>query len=291
MAGASGYLGGHLIARLLSKGHAITQLVRRPAHAPNEIQWDPYSRLLDPVILEGADVVVNLGGVGVADQRWNPRYKREIRMSRTVPTQVLAEAVAEAKVPALVNASAVGWYGDSGKREVDETADYGRDFLGVTSKAWEDATIPARENGARVTMLRTGHVLSADSVIIQKLMPVFKCGIGGRFGSGRQYFPWVSLLDWLGAVHHIIDSQIAGPVNIVGPNPATNREFTKAMGTALRRPTPTIVPPAALKLAAGGAAVELLRGSRVIPKALNDSGYQFRHPSVIDAVRWCVNSR
>ncbi|MGH8878821.1 MAG: TIGR01777 family oxidoreductase [Stackebrandtia sp.] len=283
MAGASGFLGRHLSRALTANGHRVDRLVRRTARDEHEFTWDPYRRRLDRDLLSGADAVVNLCGVGVADRRWSPAYKELIRHSRITPTKVLAEAVAETHVPVLLNASAVGWY-ERGDHAVDESAPHAPGFLGETCAEWEEATAAAEQAGARVVRLRTGHVVSADSVMIKRLLPIFKLGIGGRFGSGRQYFPWISLPDWLGAARFALDHDISGPVNLVGPTPVTNAEFTRALGRVLRRPAVLAVPGFALKIAAGEAAVELLTGAKIIPKALTDNDYSFAHSTVDEAL-------
>lgn len=284
LAGASGFLGRHLATKLTSAGHRVDRLVRHEARREHEHRWDPYKPTLDLRLFEGADAVVNLGGVGVADKRWSPAYKRLIQRSRVIPTRVLAESVAETKVPVLVNASAIGWY-ERGDQLVDESAPHAAGFLGETCASWEDATAAASDAGARVVRLRTAHVMSADSVMIKRLLPVFKLGIGGKFGSGRQYFPWISLPDWLAAVEFLLTSDVAGPANLIAPNPVTNAEFTRAFGRALNRPALFTVPGFALRVAAGEAAQELLSGPKVAPKVLLDNGFTFAHSTIDDCLK------
>lgn len=291
MAGTSGFLGRHLVSRLSGEGHEVIKLVRRPPRSIDEVEWNPAKGELDPHVLDGAGLVVNLCGAGVADKRWTPQYKRLIRESRVAPTQLLAEAVATVQVPSMVNASAVGWYGDGGGVAVDESAPYSTDFLGTTCKAWEDATGAASQAGARVATLRSGQVLSADSELFTRLLPLFRLGLGGRFGSGRQYFSWITLADWISAAQFVCEHPISGPVNLVGPTPATNAQFAHAFGRALGRPAVFTVPALALKVAVGEAAGELLRGAKVIPKVLNDNSFRFRHTTIDDAMTWTVNSR
>lgn len=288
MAGASGFLGGHLAARLEAKGHDVTRLVRREAAAKSELAWDPYADGLDPKVLDGVDAVVNLCGAGVADKRWTPAYKQLIRDSRVIPTSAIAAAAAAAGTPTLLNGSAVGWYGDAGGREVDESDSHADDFLGVTCKEWEDAAVPAADAGTRVAWLRTGHVLAADSVMLTRMLPVFKLGLGGKFGSGEQFFAWVSREDWLGAAEFLLHGETSGPVNLTGPTAATNAEFTRELGRVLRRPAPWRIPEFALKIVAGEAAVELVRGAKVRPRCLQDAGYEFAHPTVSSALRWAL---
>lgn len=292
IAGSSGYLGGALTERLRAEGHDVIRLVRREARGDDEVEWDPYRRPLDPEVLTGADAVVNLCGAGVGDRRWTPAYKGLIRASRTEPTRVLAEAVAEARVPVLLNGSAVGVYGDPGPSEVDETAPPAEDFLGKTVQLWEGATRAAADAGTRVAMLRTGHVFGPDAVMLKRLLPVFRLGLGGRFGSGEQYLPWIALDDWVSAVVFLLGrGDVEGPVNLVGPTPVTNGEFAKALGGVLGKPVPFVVPGFALRVAVGEAATELLRGARVRPRRLEDAGFVWEHASMTDTLRWALDRR
>ncbi|MEU6861366.1 TIGR01777 family oxidoreductase [Glycomyces sp. NPDC046736] len=287
IAGSSGYLGKPLMRAL--EGHDLVRLVRHRPDEENEIRWDPYKEALDPQILDGVDVVVNLCGASIAGRRWNAAYKRHIVSSRVIPTKVLATAVAQAKVPALVNGSAAGWYGDRAGVEVDESTPAAADYLGKTCLAWENATKAAEEGGARVVKLRTGHVLGDDSVLLDKFIPAWRWFLGGRFGNGRQYMPWISLRDWVAAAVAAIEHDWHGPINMVGPTPATNREFTRALGAVLHRPTPWIIPGFAVKLVAGEAAVELLRGAKIRPKALQDNNFEFKDETVFEALRTALD--
>lgn len=291
IAGGSGHLGRHLIRNLRHDGDQIVQLVRRASGSDTEVTWDPYDHEPITDALIGADVVINLAGAGVADRRWNAQYKELIHSSRVIPTTKLAEGVADAGVPVMFNASASGWYGDTAGELVDETAPAADDFLGRNCRDWENATIAAKQAGARVVFLRSGHVLAADSEILKRLIPVFTFGLGGRFGSGEQYFPWISLLDWIQAVRHLLDNEIHGPVNMVGPTPATNADLVRELAGLLRRPAPWVIPAAALQLAVGEAAVELTRGARVDPAALRGSGFSYAHSTIADALAWAINSR
>ena len=282
IAGSSGYLGTALAEALA--GHDIVRLVRHRPETDSQIQWDPYRGKLDPVILDGADAVVNLCGVPIAGRRWNEAYKKRIASSRTVPTRVLAEAVAAARTPVMLSASAVGWYGDRANVPVDETAPAAADYLGQTCLAWENATSAAQRAGTRVVRLRTGHVLGPGSPLLGKLTPVFRLFAGGRFGDGRQYLPWVSLRDWTAAAVELLRSEVSGPVNLVGPTPATNREFTRALASVLHRPAPWVIPGWAARLVAGEAAVELLRGAKIDPSVLREAGFTHRDATVLDAL-------
>jgi uncharacterized protein (TIGR01777 family) len=291
IAGSSGYLGKSLMQALEGKGegHDIVRLVRHRPDEENEILWDPYKEALDPQILDGVDVVVNLCGVNVGAQRWNAAFKKRLESSRVIPTRVLATAVAEAKVPVLVNASAMGFYGDRADVEVDESTPGSTEFLGRLAQAWEKATAPAEEAGARVVRLRTGHVLGPDSLLLDRFIPPWKCFLGGRFGSGKQYMPWISLRDWVSAAVFVIESPaVSGPVNMVGPNPVRNREFAKALGAAVHRPAPWIIPGWAVKLVAGEAAVEILRGAKLKPGVLQANNFRYQDETVFEALRYAL---
>lgn len=293
IAGSSGYLGKPLMHALEGKGegHDIVRLVRHRPDEENEIVWDPYSGPLDPQILDGVDVVVDLCGASVGAQRWNEAFKKRLESSRVIPTQVLATAVAEAKVPALVNASAAGWYGDRAEVEVDESTPAAADFLGRLCLKWESATAAAEESGARVVRLRTGHVMGPDSVLLDRFVPAWKWFLGGRFGSGRQYMPWISRRDWVSAAVFAIENEsVRGPVNMVGPTPARNREFTRALGAVVHRPTPWIIPGWAVKLVAGEVAIELLRGAKIKPGTLQANGFEYRDETVFEALRYALEN-
>ncbi|MEU6249959.1 TIGR01777 family oxidoreductase [Glycomyces sp. NPDC047010] len=287
IAGSSGYLGRPLMQAL--EGHDLVRLVRRRPDEENEIRWDPYREALDPQILDGADAVVNLCGASIGGQRWNAAYKQRLRTTRVVPTTVLAKAVAEAGVPALINGSAMGWYGDRADLEVDETFPAAADFLGKLCLAWEQAAAPAAEAGARVAYLRTGHVLGPGSVLLARLAPAWKLMLGGRFGNGRQYMSWISLRDWTAAAVQVIEGDAAGPVNMVAPNAVRNKDFAKALGTALHRPAPWPIPGWAVKIVAGEAAVEMLRGANIKPRKLEAIGYDFHDKTITEALRYALH--
>ncbi|MEV0648364.1 TIGR01777 family oxidoreductase [Phytomonospora sp. NPDC050363] len=292
IAGSSGYLGGALVSRLHEHGHDVVRLVRREALTDDQVEWDPYRKPFDPAVLDGADAVVNLCGAGVGDKRWTPAYKGLIQASRLEPTRILAEAVAAAKVPVLLNGSAVGYYGDGGAlSEVDESAPAADDYLGRLARSWEAAASPAVEAGARVVFLRTTHVFGPGALMLKKLVPLFKLGLGGRFGSGEQYLPWISLLDWTRAVEFLLTHDVSGPVNLAGPTPITNRDFATALAAALGRKAPFAVPGFALRAGAGEAAVELLRGVKVRPRALEDAGFVWEHASLTDTLGWALEKR
>lgn len=286
LAGASGLIGRPLLESLRRDGHDVLQLVRRDPAGADEIRWDPASGQLDQAVLDGVDVVVCLSGAGVADKRWTESYKREIVSSRVDTVGTLARAVASAgrRTP-LVCASAVGYYGDTGDREVDESAPSGDSFLAGVCQLWEDAAAPARDAGSRVVHLRTGLVLARGGGLLKPLTLVTKAGIGGKLGSGRQYFPWIALADEVAAIRFAIDNDVSGPMNLTAPRPVTNAEFTKTLGHVLRRPTVFPVPAFAAKIVLGEFAWNALTGQNAVPRALLDAGFRFRYPDLEPALR------
>lgn len=285
VAGSSGLIGTSLIPLLRQRGHEVVRLVRRPARAPDERSWDPPSDELQDGALDGVDAIVNLCGVGIGDRRWSGTRKQLIKDSRVEPTEVLAAAAAAHGVSTLLNASGVNYYGDTGDREVDESGGPGSGFLTEVCQDWEAATVGAGP-GTRVVLLRTGPVLSRSGGILKRLKPLFQLMAGGRIGDGRQYFPWISLDDQIGAMTFLLEQpEVSGPVNLVGPTPVTNAEFTTALGEAVHRPTPFPVPGAALKLLLGDMAEELvLTGPKAVPAVLNRAGYRFQHTSIAEAL-------
>ncbi|MGF0319903.1 TIGR01777 family oxidoreductase [Nocardia fluminea] len=292
IAGSSGLIGTALVAALRRDGHQVSRLVRRTPAAPDEFAWDPARAQLDERALRGADAVVNLCGAGIADRRWNGGYKQLLRDSRITPTDVLATAVAAGGVATLVNASGAHYYGgETGDVVVDETSPAGTDFLATLCRDWEAATEPATEAGARIVLLRSAVVLARNGGMLSKLHPLYWVGLGGRLGSGRQYFPWISLDDEVGAiVFALTNPEISGPVNITGPAPVTNAEFTRALGRALHRPTPFIVPGFALHALVGELADSILHGPRAIPSVLEEAGYTYQHPTIGAALAAAVGS-
>lgn len=283
VAGSSGLIGTALVAALRRDGHEVTRLVRRPAQARDEFRWDPATAELDEKALRGADAVVNLCGAGVARRRWNGSFKQELRDSRIVPTDVLAAAVAAAGIPTLVNASGVSYYGgDTGDRVMTETSPAGTGFLADLSQDWEAATEQAANAGVRTVLLRSAAVLARHGGMLGMLYPLYFLGLGGRLGNGRQYVPWISIDDEIGGIiFALTNDSLSGPVNMVGPAPVTNAEFTRAIGRALHRPTPLMVPAFALRMAVGEFADEaILHGPRAIPTALEAAGYRFEHPTI-----------
>lgn len=286
IAGSSGLIGTALVASLRSDGHDVVRLVRRPPAGPDEFQWDPERATVDTHALRGADAVVNLCGVGIGEKRWSGTFKQSLRDSRITPTDVLATEVAAAGVPVLVNASGINFYGDTGNRVVDESSPVGTGFFATLCRDWEQATEAARSAGVRTVLLRSAPVLSRRGGMLERLKLLYSVGLGGRLGSGRQYFPWISMDDEIGAITlALTDDRLAGPANLVGPAPATNAQFNKAMANALHRPAPWVVPKFALTAVLGELAKEgLLGGPRAIPQALENAGYTFRHNTIGEAL-------
>jgi len=291
VAGSSGLLGTALVAHLRSAGHDVLRLVRRSPAAPDERGWDPPAGSFDPGTFDGVDAVVGLNGVGIADRPWSGARKQAIRDSRNVPTEVLAAAVAKHGVPSFLSGSAVGYYGHTGDRAVDESAPSGQGFLAEVVRDWEAAAQPAVDGGSRVVLLRTGLVLSPSGGLLGRLRPLFRLGLGGRLGDGRQYLPWISLDDEVGAMAFLIAADVHGPVNLTGPDPATNAEFTRALAAAVDRPALLAVPAFVLRAVPAGMAEELaLHGQRAIPAKLLAAGYTFRHPTLRAALDAAVRS-
>jgi uncharacterized protein len=288
IAGSSGLIGSALTSALRAADHRVLRIVRRAPSNADEVFWNPDAGEFDPNALRGVDAVVNLCGVNVGAKRWSGAFKQSLRDSRIGPTEVLSSAVVEAGVPALVNASAVGFYGDTRNHVVDETASAGRGFLAGLCEDWEAATEPARQAGARVVLLRTGLVLSPTGGMLSRIKPLFSLGLGARLGNGKQYMPWISLEDEVRALLFAIGhDDMAGPVNLTGPAPVTNSEFTAALGRAVNRPTALLVPGFALRIVLGEFADEgLLGGQRAIPAALERAGFGFHHNTIREALAY-----
>jgi uncharacterized protein len=291
--GASGLIGSALVPALRADGHEVLRLVRRPTRSADEARWDPSAGTVDRGALAGVEAVIHLAGAGVGDHRWTEAYKREIRASRVSGTTTISEAMAalSPKPQVLLSGSAIGWYGDTGDRAIDESEPAGSGFLAETARAWEASTAAAETAGIRVAHLRSGLVVSASGGAWgRRLFPIFRLGLGGRLGSGRQYMSFISLEDHIRATRFLLAAeQVTGPVNLTAPHPATNAEVTAAMGRALHRPTLFPVPAAALKLVLGEFSSEVLGSQRVIPRRLLDAGFEFRHPHIEDALRAAVS--
>nr|WSY55482.1 TIGR01777 family oxidoreductase [Streptomyces sp. NBC_00886] len=286
--GASGLIGSALVRSLTADGHEVVRLVRRAAHGADEVCWDPEGQYVDAAALEGCDAVVNLAGAGVGDHRWTDAYKKTVRDSRVLGTAALAEAVAALDRPprVWVNGSAIGFYGETGDRAVDEDTPPGDGFLPSLCVEWEEATTPVQEAGVRTVFARTGLVVAREGGAWAKLFPLYKAGLGGRFGNGRQYWSFVALHDEVAAIRHLIDTDgLSGPFNLTAPNPLTNREIAAAMGRVMHRPTLFTVPAPALKLVLGEMSGDVLGSQRVLPKRLLESGFTFAFPEIEGAIR------
>lgn len=293
IAGSSGLIGSALTAALRAADHRVLRIVRRAPSNSDELHWNPESGEFDVDAICGVDAVVNLCGVNVGQRRWSGAFKQGLRDSRIAPTEVLAHAVAEAGVATLVNASAVGYYGNTKDRVVDENDRAGKGFLAQLCEDWEAATLPAQYGGVRVVLARTGLVFSAAGGALGRLRPLFRTGLGARLGSGRQYMSWITLEDEVRALLFAIsNTALSGPVNMTGPAPVTNAEFTTAFGRAVNRPTPFMVPGFAVRAALGEFADEgVLIGQRAIPSALERAGFQFHHNTIGEALGYATARR
>ncbi|MER6264447.1 TIGR01777 family oxidoreductase [Streptomyces sp900105245] len=288
VAGASGLIGSALVRSLTDDGHEVVRLVRRAPRGPGEVRWDPERGSVDAPGLIGCDAVVDLAGAGIGDRRWTPEYKRLIRDSRVLGTAALAEAVASLAEPpkVFVSGSAIGFYGDTGDRVVDESAPPGDGFLPSLCVEWEEAAAPAEEAGVRTVFVRTGLVVARGGGAWGRLFPLFKAGLGGRLGDGRQYWSYIALADEVAAIRHLIDGEsLSGPFNLTAPEPLTNREITEAMARVLRRPALFPVPAPVLRAALGELAGDVLGSQRVVPARLLESGFRFAFPGIDDAIR------
>ncbi|QUR69810.1 TIGR01777 family oxidoreductase [Mycobacterium spongiae] len=286
IAGSSGLIGSALTAALRAADHTVKHIVRRTPTNSEELHWNPESGELDPDALTDLDAVVNLCGVNIGRRRWSGAFKQSLRDSRITPTEVLSAAVVDAGVATLVNASAVGYYGNTKDRVVDENDPAGAGFLAQLCVDWEAATLPAQYGGTRVVLARTGLVLAPAGGALRRMRPLFSLGLGARLGSGRQYMSWISLEDEVRALLFAISNpELSGPVNMTGPAPVTNAEFTSAFGRAVNRPTPLALPGFAVRAGLGEFADEgLLIGQRAIPSVLEKAGFQFRHNTIGEAL-------
>ncbi|MEV6106649.1 TIGR01777 family oxidoreductase [Streptomyces sp. NPDC051940] len=286
--GTSGLLGSALSRSLTADGHDVVRLVRREPAAPDEVRWDPARGYVDTAGLTGCDGFVHLAAKSITMQRWTPAVKKAHWDSRVHGTAAVAEALAALDSPprVFVCGSAIGYYGDTGDRRTDESAPPGEGFLADMVQAWEAAAAPAQEAGIRTVFARSGLVVSRKGGAWGKLFPIFKAGLGGRIGDGRQYWSFISLHDHVAAMRHLIDTDwLSGAVNLTAPEPVTNREVTAAMGRVLHRPTVFAVPGPLLKLAVGDFANDMLGSQRVLPSRLDESGFTFAFPTVDQAIR------
>ncbi len=288
--GSTGLIGSALCRSLAADGHEVVAVVRRPVLAgESAVRWDPMDGTVDAAGLDGVDGVVHLAGAGIGDKRWSDAYKRLVLESRTKGTDLIARTVAGLDRPpaVLVSGSAIGIYGDTGDTSVDEQCPAADDFLADVVTQWEAAAAPAVEAGIRVPFLRTGIVLSPEGGALAKLLPLFRYGLGGRMGSGRQWWSWISLADEVGVIRWLLDHEISGPVNAVAPHPVTNVELTKTLGSVLHRPTVVPVPAFGPKLLLGSELADalLFTSARIEPGVLTANGYEFAHPDLEGALR------
>jgi uncharacterized protein len=288
ISGASGLIGTAVGASLAADGREVSRLVRGKVTRKGDVSWNP-AQPIAPEKVSGFDVVIHLAGEGVFGV-WTREKKRRIYESRIIGTRNLAEGLARAeqKPRVFISASAIGYYGDRGDEVLNEQSSPGAGFLAEVCRDWEAATKPALDPGIRIVNIRTGHVLDPAGGILKKMLLPFRLGLGGRIGDGRQWQSWMHMGDWLGALRHIMNhDSLRGPVNLVGPNPVTNAEFTKVLAGVLSRPTFFTVPGLALKAALGREAANemLLSGQRVEPAKLTATGYQFQFPDLQGALR------
>jgi uncharacterized protein (TIGR01777 family) len=290
ISGASGLIGTALRRHLTARGHRVVPLVRRPVHTGEDaIEWDPAAGRLDTGALEGTGAVVHLAGAGIADKRWTPARRREILESRTRGTSLVAGALAGLANPpqVLVSGSAIGYYGNGGEAVLTEESPNGTGFLAELCLAWEEAAAPAVEAGIRTANIRTGLVLTPDGGPIAKLLPLFKLGLGGRMGGGREWWSWISLTDEVRAIAFLLDHDVSGPVNLTGPAPARNADVAAALGRVLHRPALVPVPSFGPKLLLGSelATQLLFYSQRIEPRVLDAHGFRFEHTDVETALR------
>jgi len=290
VSGASGLIGGALCARLRTRGDVTLRLVRRAVRARDEITWDPVAGALDPAALAGVDAVVHLAGAGIADRRWTPARKRELVDSRVRSTALLAGRIAAMASPprVLLSASAIGWYGERGEAWLDESAAPGEGFLADLARAWEGASAPAETAGVRVVHPRIGVVLTPAGGALAKLLPIFRLGLGGRVGNGRQWWSWITLDDLVDALLHALErGDGRGALNAVSPAPVRNADFARALGRVLRRPAWLPTPAFAVRLALGRELADeaLLASQRLKPCVLARTGFMFRDPVLEPALR------
>ena len=292
--GSSGLIGGALCRHLTERGDTVLRVVRREPTMPDEVQWDPSRGELDPAAVQDVDAVVNLAGVGIGDKRWNAEHKREVERSRTDATGTVARALASVKKQTgreirLVNASAVGFYGDRGDEVLTEESAPGQDFLAGVVTRWEEATQPAIDAGLPVAWARTGLVMSPEGGAFSPLLLLGKLGLGGPMGTGREWWPWITIVDEVNALTRLIDDpEIVGPVNLVAPTPARQKDIARELGRALHRPAFVPAPRFALRIIVGEFADSIIASQRLEPQVLTASAFGFEHADLTSAVSWLV---
>jgi uncharacterized protein (TIGR01777 family) len=285
--GSSGLIGSSLVTQLRSTGYEVQKLVRRKPRASDEVFWDPIKGEIDLTALDGVDAFIHLAGAGVGDKRWSAAYRSEILNSRLLGTTTIANACQQLQSSLFISASAMGYYGEAGNRTVTETDKGGSDFLSVVCREWE--AVADLAPSVRTIKLRTGLVLDPTGGALGRMLPIFKFGLGGKLGSGKQWWSWITLHDHIRAIIHLMNSKIEGPVNLTSPNPVTNQEFTAALARALNRPAIFPAPAFALKLVLGGFSSEVLGSKRVVPKVLLDSKFEFDYPHLLEAIKALID--
>lgn len=285
--GASGLIGSALCAQLKSDGHQVIKIVRRAARVADEVSWNPLKGEIDLAGLEGADAVFHLAGAGVGDKRWSAAYRSEILNSRLLGTTTIANACEQIQPEVFISASAIGYYGETGDRSVTETDRGGDDFLSIVCREWE--LVANQAPSVRTVKLRTGLVLDPTGGALGRMLPIFKFGLGGKLGSGKQWWSWITLHDQIRAMIFLMNSKIEGPVNITSPNPVTNQQFTAALARALKRPAFFPAPAFALRAVLGGFSTEILGSKKVMPKVLLDNNFEFDYPHLLAALTELVD--
>ena len=280
--GSSGLIGSALVGQLRADGYEVKKIVRRPTRNNDEITWNPTLGQIDLTALADVDAIVHLAGVGVGDKRWSAAYKSEILNSRLLGTTTIANAAKTLGMKKFISASAIGYYGETGDRSVSESDRGGEDFLSVVCREWEAAADLAVD--IPTIKLRTGLVLDPTGGALGRMLPLFKFGLGGKLGNGKQWWSWITLHDQIRAITFLLNSKIIGPVNLTSPNPVTNQEFTAALARALHRPAIFPAPAFALRAALGGFSSEILGSKKVMPKVLTEAGFEFDYPHVSNAL-------
>jgi uncharacterized protein (TIGR01777 family) len=285
--GASGLIGGALVSQLRADGYQVKKLVRRSVRNTDEIFWNPTSGEIELAALADTDAIIHLAGAGVGDKRWSAAYRSEILNSRLLGTSTIAKAASELGVQKFISASAIGYYGETGNRAVSEADRGGEDFLSVVCREWEAAADLAGD--IPTIKLRTGLVLDPTGGALGRMLPLFRFGLGGKLGSGKQWWSWITLHDEVRAIKFLLESKITGAVNLTSPNPVTNQEFTAALARTMHRPAIFPAPAIALRLALGGFSTEILGSKRIMPKVLTEAGFEFDYPHLSNALTALVD--
>lgn len=284
--GASGLIGSALCAQLRNNGNQVIKIVRRAARVSDEISWNPIKGEIDLSALEGVDAVFHLAGAGVGDKRWSAAYRSEILNSRLLSTTTIANACEQIQPEVFISASAIGYYGETGNRAVTESDRGGEDFLSIVCREWESVANLAPS--VRTIKIRTGLVLDPTGGALGRMLPLFKFGLGGKLGSGKQWWSWITLHDQVRAMIFLMNSKLEGAVNLTTPNPVTNQEFTAALARTLKRPAFFPAPAFALRAVLGGFSTEVLGSKKIIPKVLMDNNFEFDYPHLLDALNALV---